>query len=135
MCINYSRLKPQVQKYHKATSGGRKRGGGGRNTFNWICCVFFCVLCFDFCFTVLCERTQMSKSNQKCTKFMAFLWLRHKFIIILFEPGSSVATHTHSSSHKRFRQPFCLCVREQINKSQKEGEARRRWREKGVKSS
>lgn len=57
---------------------------------------------------------------------MAFLWLTHKFIIILFEPGSSVATHTHthahSSSHKRFRQPFCLCVREQINKSRKEGE-------------
>lgn len=64
--------------------------------------------------------TQMSKSNQKCTKFMAFLSLtlklRHKFIIILFEPGSSVATH----SRKRFRQPFCLCVRGQINKSRSE---------------
>lgn len=54
------------------------------------------VLCASISVSQFCARTQMSKSNQKCTKFMAFLWLRHKFIIILFEPGSSIATHTHT---------------------------------------
>lgn len=43
MCINYSRLELQVQKYHKATSGGGETGGEKYLQLDLLC-VFLCSL-------------------------------------------------------------------------------------------